>query len=57
MQKVGGAAAGSSFIDNVQLCSHLANIGDTKTLVIYTASTTHRQMNEEQQKMRKFCQR
>ncbi|MGU9951341.1 MAG: O-acetylhomoserine aminocarboxypropyltransferase/cysteine synthase family protein [Gammaproteobacteria bacterium WSBS_2016_MAG_OTU1] len=47
---VGGAAAGASFIDNVQLCSHLANIGDTKTLVIHPASTTHRQMNEEQQK-------
>lgn len=46
----GGAAAGAAFIQNVRLCSHLANIGDIKTLVIHPASTTHRQMNEEQQK-------
>lgn len=46
----GGAAAGARFIENVKLCSHLANIGDIKTLVIHPASTTHRQMNEEQQK-------
>ncbi|MGI9307580.1 MAG: O-acetylhomoserine aminocarboxypropyltransferase/cysteine synthase family protein [Gammaproteobacteria bacterium] len=46
----GGAAAGARFIENVRLCSHLANIGDIKSLVIHPASTTHRQMNEEQQR-------
>ena len=45
----GGAAAGQKFIDGVEFLSHLANIGDAKTLVIHPASTTHRQMNEEQQ--------
>jgi O-acetylhomoserine (thiol)-lyase len=45
----GGAAAGQRFIDNVQFLSHLANIGDAKTLVIHPASTTHRQMDEAQQ--------
>ncbi len=45
----GGAAAGAKFIENVQFLSHLANIGDAKTLVIHPASTTHRQMSEEQQ--------
>jgi O-acetylhomoserine (thiol)-lyase len=38
------------FINNVQLASHLANIGDAKTLVIHPASTTHQQLNEEEQK-------
>jgi O-acetylhomoserine (thiol)-lyase len=45
----GGAAAGQKFIDSVEFLSHLANIGDAKTLVIHPASTTHRQMSEEQQ--------
>ena len=45
----GGAAAGQKFIDSVQFLSHLANIGDAKTLVIHPASTTHRQMTPEQQ--------
>ena len=45
----GGAAAGQSFIENVSFLSHLANIGDAKTLVIHPASTTHRQLTEEQQ--------
>ena len=45
----GGAAAGQSFIENVSFLSHLANIGDAKTLVIHPASTTHRQLSEEQQ--------
>jgi O-acetylhomoserine (thiol)-lyase len=45
----GGAAAGQSFIENVQFLSHLANIGDAKSLVIHPASTTHRQLSEEQQ--------
>jgi O-acetylhomoserine (thiol)-lyase len=47
----GGKAAGSKFIDSVKLLSHLANIGDAKTLVIHPASTTHQQLTpEEQQK-------
>ncbi|MDR2113299.1 MAG: O-acetylhomoserine aminocarboxypropyltransferase/cysteine synthase [Candidatus Accumulibacter sp.] len=45
----GGAEAGRKFIDSVEFLSHLANIGDAKTLVIHPASTTHRQMSEEQQ--------
>ena len=45
----GGAAAGRKFIDGVEFLSHLANIGDAKTLVIHPASTTHRQMSEAQQ--------
>ena len=44
----GGQAAGARFIENVQFLSHLANVGDAKTLVIHPASTTHRQMSEEQ---------
>jgi O-acetylhomoserine (thiol)-lyase len=40
--------AGQRFIENVQLCSHLANIGDTRTLVIHPASTTHRQLTPDQ---------
>ena len=45
----GGRAAGERFIESVQLASHLANVGDAKTLVIHPASTTHRQLSEEQQ--------
>jgi len=45
----GGAEAGQKFIDGVEFLSHLANIGDAKTLVIHPASTTHRQLSEEQQ--------
>lgn len=45
----GGAEAGQKFIENVEFLSHLANIGDAKTLVIHPASTTHRQLSEEQQ--------
>ena len=41
----GGRAAGAAFIAGLQLCSHLANIGDAKTLVIHPASTTHQQMS------------
>ena len=44
----GGAAAGEKFIDACEFLSHLANIGDAKTLVIHPASTTHRQLNEEE---------
>jgi O-acetylhomoserine (thiol)-lyase len=43
----GGRAAGEAFIEAVELCSHLANVGDTRTLVIHPASTTHRQLSTE----------
>jgi O-acetylhomoserine/O-acetylserine sulfhydrylase len=46
----GGQAAGIKFVDNVKLASHLANIGDTRTLVIHPASTTHQQLGTEEQK-------
>ncbi len=45
----GGAKAGERFIEAAQFMSHLANIGDAKTLVIHPASTTHRQMSDEDQ--------
>ena len=45
----GGAEAGKKFIDSVKLASHLANIGDAKTLVIHPASTTHQQLTDEEQ--------
>ncbi len=43
----GGRAAGQAFVEAVELASHLANIGDTRTLVIHPASTTHRQLSDE----------
>jgi OAH/OAS sulfhydrylase len=46
----GGAEAGRLFIDNVELASHLANVGDAKTLVIHPASTTHQQLSEGEQR-------
>jgi O-acetylhomoserine (thiol)-lyase len=45
----GGQAAGAGFIEAVQFLSHLANVGDAKTLVIHPSSTTHRQLSEEDQ--------
>ena len=45
----GGHQAGARFIESCQFLSHLANVGDAKTLVIHPASTTHRQLNEEEQ--------
>ena len=45
----GGAKAGEKFIDAAEFMSHLANIGDAKTLIIHPASTTHRQMSDEEQ--------
>ncbi len=45
----GGREAGIRFINNVKLASHLANIGDAKTLVIHPASTTHSQLSEAEQ--------
>ena len=46
---LGGKVAGEKFIDAAQFMSHLANIGDAKTLVIHPSSTTHRQLSEEEQ--------
>jgi len=45
----GGLEAGRSFIDNVHLASHVANVGDAKTLVIHPASTTHQQLTPAEQ--------
>lgn len=45
----GGREAGQRFIENVEFLSHLANVGDAKTLVIHPASTTHRQLSDEAQ--------
>ncbi len=46
----GGYDSAEKFINNVQLLSHLANIGDCRSLIIHPASTTHQQLNEEQLK-------
>jgi O-acetylhomoserine (thiol)-lyase len=46
----GGKANASKFIDSLKLVSHLANVGDAKTLAIHPASTTHEQLSEEEQK-------
>ena len=46
----GGREAGIRFINRLKLASHLANIGDAKTLVIHPASTTHQQLTEEEQR-------
>jgi O-acetylhomoserine (thiol)-lyase len=43
----GGRQAGKTFIENVKLASHLANVGDAKTLVLHPASTTHQQLSDE----------
>jgi O-acetylhomoserine (thiol)-lyase len=45
----GGVDAGAAFVDNVSLFSHLANIGDVRSLIIHPASTTHSQLTPEQQ--------
>jgi len=45
----GGLKDGERFLDRVQFLSHVANIGDAKTLVVHPASTTHRQLNEQEQ--------
>jgi O-acetylhomoserine (thiol)-lyase len=44
----GGYDAGVKLVSNLKLFSHLANIGDTRSLVIHPASTTHRQLTDEQ---------
>ncbi len=46
----GGREAGRRFIDNVRLASHLANLGDAKTLVIHPSTTTHQQLSDDEQK-------
>jgi O-acetylhomoserine (thiol)-lyase len=46
----GGLEAGKKFINSVKLLSHLANIGDAKSLVIHPASTTHQQLTPDEQK-------
>ena len=45
----GGFSSARAFIENVELASHLANVGDAKTLVIHPASTTHQQLTEKEQ--------
>ena len=40
----------TKFIDNLKLVSHLANVGDAKTLIIQPSATTHQQLNEQEQK-------
>ena len=45
----GGLEAGKKFINSVKLLSHLANIGDAKSLVIHPASTTHQQLTAAEQ--------
>ncbi|MBF0388040.1 MAG: O-acetylhomoserine aminocarboxypropyltransferase/cysteine synthase [Candidatus Omnitrophica bacterium] len=45
----GGAEAGKKFIDSLELVSHLANVGDAKTLAIHPATTTHQQLSPEEQ--------
>lgn len=45
----GGKANAEKFVDSLQLISHLANVGDSKTLIIHPASTTHQQLSEQEQ--------
>ena len=44
----GGYEAGIKVVENVRLFSHLANVGDTRSLILHPASTTHRQLSDEQ---------
>jgi O-acetylhomoserine (thiol)-lyase len=45
----GGTEAGRKLIDNVKIFSHLANLGDAKSLIIHPSSTTHQQLSDPQQ--------
>lgn len=45
----GGVEAGKAFVNSLELFSHVANIGDVRSLVIHPASTTHSQLTPEQQ--------
>ena len=47
----GGKEAGQKFIDSLELLSHVANVGDAKSLAIHPATTTHSQLNEEEQQL------
>ena len=47
----GGYEAGIKLVENVRLFSHLANIGDTRSLILHPASTTHRQLTDEQRRV------
>ena len=49
----GGREAGRRFIDALELWSHLANVGDTKSLVIHPASTTHSQLSDDEMRSRR----
>jgi O-acetylhomoserine (thiol)-lyase len=46
----GGRAAGQKFIESLKMFSHVANVGDAKSLAIHPASTTHSQLSDEQQR-------
>ncbi len=46
----GGKEAADKFVNNLELISHLANVGDSKTLIIHPATTTHEQLTEAEQK-------
>ena len=46
----GGKEAADKLVNHVKLISHLANVGDAKTLIIHPATTTHEQLSEEEQK-------
>ena len=46
----GGKSAGEKFINSLELISHLANVGDAKTLALHPASTSHSQLSEESQR-------
>ena len=47
----GGKEVADKLVDNVELISHLANVGDSKTLIIHPSSTTHEQLSLEEQKL------
>ena len=47
----GGREAGRAFIEALELWSHLANVGDAKSLVIHPASTTHQQLSEDEMRL------
>ena len=47
----GGKLRAAQFVNSLKLASHLANVGDAKTLIIHPASTTHQQLSEEEQKV------
>jgi len=53
----GGYEAGKSMVNNVKLFSHLANIGDTRSLIIHPASTTHRQLETRSARSRRRWRR